>query len=79
MNDVTNVELKCSTCGHDLVFTPKGLTCPVCEVEKKLVVKKVFLGFRAIKAVNVLLDYSFLSIEQLRDIETKGVKIEYSY
>lgn len=73
------VELKCNTCGGNLVITSKGLTCPNCDVEKSLVVKKTLFGFKVIESTNVLLPIPFVTLAQCDELRKAGVEISITY
>lgn len=73
------VELKCNSCGGNLIITEKGLVCPNCDAGKKLVLKKSLFGFKVIESVNVLLHVPFVTLEQADELRKAGVDVSITY
>ena len=73
------LDLKCPGCGNNLTMNDKGLVCPVCDKEKKVLVKKHWLfGYKVIEAHNVFCG-EYLTIEQCEELTKKGVDISVKY
>lgn len=66
--------LKC-TCGHALVFTDKGLSCPNCERPRSLVVHKGWKVYRVLAAKNLIVSATYLTEQQLSALLESGVSV----
>jgi hypothetical protein len=73
------LDLKCPGCGNPLTMTDKGLVCPVCENDRKLVVRRNWLGlYKVIESQNVFCS-GYLTIQQCEELTNKGIKIHVLY
>lgn len=74
MSVMENLDLKC-TCGHDLVFTDKGLSCPNCERKKSIIVTRGWKVYKVLAAKNIIVSASYLTEEQVTDLLGNGVDV----
>ncbi len=74
------VTLACTTCGLTLIMTNKGLACPHCDQERKLVVRKNWIGlYKIIEAIGVFQQESYLTLEECQEYASKGIIIQVLY
>lgn len=74
------VELKCNSCGGNLIMSDKGLSCPNCDKEKKLVVKRNWYGcFDILEAKNVFASTKVITAKQMEELSKQGVDVNVLY
>ena len=66
--------LQC-TCGHALVFTDKGLSCPNCERPRSLFVQRGHKVYKVLASKNLIVSAPFITEEQLSAILESGVSV----
>jgi hypothetical protein len=71
---VEDFGLKC-TCGHALVFTDKGLSCPNCERTRSLIVQRGYKVYKVLAAKNILVSATFITEAQLSILLDSGVSV----
>lgn len=74
------IELKCNSCGGNLIMSDKGLSCPNCDKEKKLVVRRNWYGcFDIIEAKNVFATTKVITAKQCEELSKLGVDVNVLY
>lgn len=74
------LELKCNSCGGNLIMSDKGLACPNCDQVKRLVVKRTWYGrYEILEAQNVFSATKSLTAEQCEALSKLGVNINVRY
>ena len=70
----------CPVCKTKIMFTDKGLVCPICSQKKVLNVRYRTEGvYEVLSTENFLVSGKYLNDKQIQDVRKQGVTILVNY